>query len=91
VGIHDQAPLVREFETGLGLLPNGDAFMAGIAGVRGRGVLCPPADLARAEMRALGFLHRKRDVVAATAIAPSQKRKRADFMCTVPAGTASRR
>lgn len=31
-------------------------------------------------MRAVGFLHRNRDVVAATAIAPSPKRKRPDFI-----------
>jgi hypothetical protein len=35
VGIHDQAQLLREFETGLGLLRNRDAFRAGIAGRTG--------------------------------------------------------
>src|SRR5262245_56096851 len=74
VGIHDSAPLVREFETGLGLLGNQDAFMAEIATRKGA-EFDARLQTWRAEMRALGFLHRNRDVLAATAIAPARKRR----------------
>jgi hypothetical protein len=79
VGIHDQTLLVREFEIGLGLLRNRDVFMAGIAGRNGA-EFDARLQTWRAEMRALGFLHRNRNVVAATAISPSRKRKRPDFV-----------
>jgi hypothetical protein len=61
VGVHDQGPLVREFETGLGLLCNRDAFLASVTGLKSM-EFDARLQTWRAEMRALGFLHSKRDM-----------------------------